>query len=203
MGGHNFFQTMNIFFIYTDLEAMADTFFITITDTLILAKTCFFIKNIKILKGLMNELKNDVFRPKTIRQFILVQVHLDTWKSIYYSYGSVVIGTGFFWCFIPLLDGSFRRHRLPFAAWYPYNTETSPFYELTYVYQTICFTYFFVGNLSVDSAITSLMMYTAAQCDIFCNKIQNMTPESDKIADFVKHHKKIIRNEYTVCLKNQ
>ncbi|RZC18441.1 odorant receptor 49b-like [Asbolus verrucosus] len=56
MGGHNFFQTMNIFFVYNDLEALAATIFITVTDLLVSLKMYFFVRNIGTLKKLMIKL---------------------------------------------------------------------------------------------------------------------------------------------------
>ncbi|XP_046745104.1 odorant receptor Or1-like [Diprion similis] len=46
---------------------------------------------------------------------------------------------------------------LPLNGWYPYNTFSSPFYEITFVYQTVTVVMCCVQNISIDGMIVGFM----------------------------------------------
>ncbi|RZC41406.1 7tm 6 domain containing protein, partial [Asbolus verrucosus] len=112
--------------------------------------------------------------------------------------GVMAFGTVFFWSIFPILDKSFKNYRLPFYAWYPYNTKTSPFYEITYVYQVFGTSFIALTNVCIDTLIASLNMYTGTQFDLLCDDLRNLyDPDeegiSKKLMTCIKHHKQILR----------
>ncbi|KAJ3663327.1 hypothetical protein Zmor_007618 [Zophobas morio] len=196
MGGNNFFQIMNIFFVYTDLEALASTIFITITNVQASVKMYFFIRNIGLVKKLIQLLNGPIFQPKSKQQINIVKPTLKLWKTVYVCFVAIVAVTTFIWSIVPLLN-DFQSRQLPLAAWYPYNHTVSIFYELTYMYQTIGLWYLAVANVDMDTLIVALMMYVVAQCDILCSDLKNLTNKkfgsvNKQITDCVKHHKEIL-----------
>ncbi|RZC42583.1 7tm 6 domain containing protein, partial [Asbolus verrucosus] len=194
MGGHNFFQLMNIFFVYNDLEALAESMFITATDSLISVKLCFFILNIRTLKELMMSLNSVIFQPKSVQQVELVWPRLNIWKKTYVIYWILVGTTVCVWAIFPFLSNSVKDYRLPFSAWYPYDTKISPFYEITYFYQVLGMSFRTVAALNMDTMIAALMMYTATQCDILCDDLKNLQKDFSEIfKGRVKHHQEIVR----------
>jgi hypothetical protein len=172
INGHNFFQAANIFFVYTDLEALSALIFVTITDVLASFKVYCFIRNIAILKRLL-------------------------------AFTTLVL-----WAIFPIMDGTVKDRRLPFSAWYPYNTKISPLYEITYLYQVISVWCLAIANLNMDTLIAALMMYIGCQCDILCDDMKNLrnSVESDfnrKLLDCIEHHKTILRYRVQVLWKRR
>jgi hypothetical protein len=199
INAHNFFQAANILFVYTDLEALTALIFVTITDVLASFKVYCFVRNIAILKRLMVKLDKQIFQPRNEKQRDLVRPNLNSWKYTYEAFYIPVVTTLVLWAIFPIIDGTVKDRRLPFSAWYPYNTKTSPSYEITYLYQVISIWFLAIANLNMDTLIAALMMYIGCQCDILCDDMKNLrnSVEDDfnrKLLDCIEHHKTILRS---------
>ncbi|KAJ3663374.1 hypothetical protein Zmor_007651 [Zophobas morio] len=194
VNGHNFFQTMNIFFVYTDLQALTALVFITITDLMALVKVYYFVRNMKQLKNLMVTLDEKLFQPKYFNQKLVFISGLNFWKFTYVLYHIPVVPTLSAWIVYPVLDGSAKDYRLPFSAWYPYNTKISPFYQITYIYQIVSIWFMAFSALNMDALMAALMMFVGAQCDILADNVKNLghTDYNTHLLECVKHHKKIL-----------
>ncbi|KAJ3663377.1 hypothetical protein Zmor_007652 [Zophobas morio] len=197
INGHNFFQAANILFVYTDLTALTAIIFVTVTDLLASVKVYYFVSNIGILKKLMVTLDGQLFQPRTLEQRSLVQPGLDSWKFTYVAFCVPVITTLILWAVFPIMDGSFREYRLPFSAWYPYNTKVSPLYELTYVYQIVSIWFLALTNVNMDTLIAALMMYVGTQCDILSDDVRNLGSRgvmefNTKLLNCIDHHRNIL-----------
>ncbi|KAJ3663323.1 hypothetical protein Zmor_007614 [Zophobas morio] len=197
MGSHNFFQTMNICFVYKDLEALAASIFITTTDVLVSVKMCFFIQNINIVKKVILSLNDDAFQPKSKKQVQMLRSSLNFWKLVYVWYFAMVGITSTIWLILPILTGTFQNKQLPLDAWYFYNTTTSPLYEITYVYQCVAIAFLVVSTINIDSLILAMMIYIIGQCDNLCDSLKHLEVNEKQnvhkwIIKCIKHHKKIL-----------
>ena len=195
---HNFFQAVNIFFVYTDLEALTAIIFVTITDLLASIKVYYFVRNIKQLKALMAALDTQVFQPRRLDEEHTFYYGPKFWRFIYVVYHFPVIPTLTAWTIYPVMDGSVKDYRLPFSAWYPYNSRISPYYEITYGYQVLCIWFSAFAVINTDSMITALMMFIRAQCDILNDSVKNLGSLSSadynsNLLQCVHHHRTIIR----------
>jgi hypothetical protein len=191
-GAHALSQILNIFVVYTDLENLAETIFITVTDVLTLVKAYYFVNNLKTLKQLMVILESEEFQPKDLKQENLVQPDVMFWKRVS---DALVVTVAFclsVWCSFPFLD---EKKQLPFACWYPFGTETSPKYEITYLHQVVSICCLATANLGLDTLISALMMFVGGQCDILCDNLRSLKVDNFCIefVKCVKHHKDILR----------
>ncbi|RZC36253.1 7tm 6 domain containing protein [Asbolus verrucosus] len=197
--GHNFTQALNILFVINDLEAVIGTIYISLTLSLAVIKTYYIIRNMKTLKQLMIIINSDIFQPKSEKQKKLVKSNLSEWKRFYVIFMTNCWNAVLLFSTFPILDKSVKEYRLPFMAWYPYNTKVSPSYEITYVYQCISLLFIATTNINIDTLIAALNMYIGAQCDILCDDLQNLQnddPSSDIDEGLMKcitHHKKIMK----------
>ncbi|KAJ3663367.1 hypothetical protein Zmor_007648 [Zophobas morio] len=198
MNANNAFQTAYICFIYTDLQALTAIFFVLVTDWLATLKIHCFIKNARILQRLMSDLEITEFQPRNDEQVDLVRPTLKTWKIVYQAYVAVTITAVLLYCLFPLVNGTFKEFRLPYWAWYPYDTKISPNYEFTYIYQVVSIAMLASVNINMDTLIAALMMYVAIQCDILSDNLKHV--KNDEDSQFVKeleyhvtHHKMILR----------
>ncbi|KAJ3663588.1 hypothetical protein Zmor_007835 [Zophobas morio] len=190
---------INMMFLLTDLQALTATICTMATKIVAVFKVYYFIKNIGTLKKLMDILMSDMFQPKNARQRDLVQPSLDEWKMVFWMLYITSSGAVFFFSSYPLVDGFFKEYRLPFAAWYPYNTNRSPIYELTYLYQVISITYIAIVNVDIDTLIAALNTFVGTQFDLLCDNLKTLQEKEteillvrDKLIRCVRHHKEIL-----------
>ncbi|KAJ3663340.1 hypothetical protein Zmor_007629 [Zophobas morio] len=200
MGLYNFFRVMNIFYVYTDLQVLTATIYLTVTDVTVLVKSCVFIRNVKTLERLILTLNCDLFRPKNQHQIELVYSGLKAWTVAYRLFWTLVFTCLFMWTVSPLTGPS---RQLPVPAWYPYDTKISPNYEITYVCQVISIWILATANMNMDSLIAALMMYIGTQCDILCDDLKYLpklvtkqgedeTEFNKKLVDCVIRHRTIL-----------
>ncbi|RZC31748.1 7tm 6 domain containing protein, partial [Asbolus verrucosus] len=198
INGQNFFQTMNIFLVFPDLEALAETIFVTLTELLASVKIYYFARNMGLLKKLMIELNSEIFQPKSDKQIILIKPSLFSWTVTYIVFWVPVVSTLFFWAIFPIMDGSVKVYRLPFSAWYPFNTKISPWYELTYIYQVISVCFLAIANMNMDTLIAGFLMYVGAQCDILCDDVKSLRGSlgcefAEKLVVCIQHHRILVK----------
>ncbi|RZC42322.1 7tm 6 domain containing protein, partial [Asbolus verrucosus] len=195
---HIFFQTINMFFILSDLEAMTGTIFILMTKILAVLKTYCLIKNMKMLKRLLTTLDSDQFQPKNLQQRDLIQPNLNAWAMIAISLRSFATVWLLSWCSFPILDKTYTEYRLPFLAVYPFDAKVSPNYELTYFYQFTATAYITLSNINIDTLIAALNMYIGAQFDILCDDLRNLSRDDSrdvyaKLKGCIHHHREILK----------
>ncbi|XP_068918317.1 odorant receptor 46a-like [Tenebrio molitor] len=164
-----------------------------ITNILATVKMYTFVVNMRVIKELLLVLDSFHFQPKSLEQVKLVQPTLQIWKKLYIVYSSVVGVNVLLWSIAPLLN---EGQRLPFVAWYPFSTESSPNYQIIYIYQVVCIWYITIANLNLDCMTYALMMYICAQCDILCDNLSLLggteTDFSTTLRECIAHHTKIV-----------
>ena len=194
IGVQNFTQIINIFFVYTDLEALAATCFILATNFLGLAKMLIFVRNLRSIHSILAILDSDEAQPKSKEQIKLVQPSLKRWKMSYFVFMSYVSSNLLLWLLVPLLS---EGYQLPLVSWYPFSVEKSPNYEIVFMYQVFSFTYISAANINVDAFLYALLMFIWAQCDILCDNLSHLDGDpaqfNQKLINCVKHHAKIVR----------
>jgi hypothetical protein len=193
--GPNIFQTANIVFIFDDLEAVISNIFLTLSELLSTLKAYYVVQNMTVLKQLMVSLNSDSFQPRNQRQLELVAPGLKFWKVNYVLYWTITLGAVFFLSTYPILDKSVQDYRLPFMAWYPFDTRTSPVYEITYCYQILGMACSAATALSVDTLIAALNVYIGAQVEILCDNVRHLRGDhfNEELVACVQHHKEIIK----------
>nr|CAI5819554.1 unnamed protein product [Callosobruchus analis] len=93
---------------------------------------------------------------------------------------SAVVSTCMIWAIFPLTDKSFKT--LPLPGWYPFNTKTSPNYEITYAYQIVCTTFNGVLNAAHDLYATGLIMIICSQLNILNDSLINIKSEAEELS---------------------
>ncbi|KAJ3663549.1 hypothetical protein Zmor_007802 [Zophobas morio] len=191
-----FTQATNLFFVLDDLIALTGTIYMLLIEILCAFKVYYIAKNMSIVKTLMTMLNEDLFQPRNVSQVALVQPNLDFWKTIYIAFMIMALGANIFWAAFPLLDKANEENRLPSLAWYPYNTNVSPFYEITYTHQVLTYTYICFTHINIDTFIAALNTYIYSQFDILCDNLRKLHFGGNVEANLVKcikHHWLILR----------
>ncbi|RZC32800.1 7tm 6 domain containing protein, partial [Asbolus verrucosus] len=192
---HVFFQTANLYFIIDDLKAVTGTIYVVLMCMSIVMKTYCLMKNMEMLKQLMITINSDLFQPKTLKQRILVQSSLNMWKTLVFTFWFLAAGCSFFWALFPVMDNTYKEYRLPFLAWYPFNTNRSPQYEFTYLHQVLAINFTSLANVNINTLIAALNMYVGAQFDILSDDLKSLHDvRADNLADVTKKLKKCIHH---------
>lgn len=139
----------------------------------IITKVFILIKNKKFLQNLPETLNGDSFQPKSKKQKVMVEPRLIVCHKLFKMYYWLVLVLAIFCLCLPFLNQS-DAHLLPFAAVYPFNHSVSPFYEISYIHQTIGLWYITAIGISTDILISSLNLYIYAQFTILCNNLEKL-----------------------------
>ncbi|EFA09170.1 odorant receptor Or1 [Tribolium castaneum] len=193
--GHLFFQAANIYFIRTNLEAVTGTIYVLLVESLVVFKVYHLVKNMAMFKQLLEILDTEMFQPKNKKQIVAIDETIHVWKTIYKSFLYTCFGTNAFWAIYPLLDKSEGGKRLPFLAWYPYNTTITPLYEITYVYQIVSVSFITTVHVNVDVLVAALNIFNGSQFEILCDNLKNLHngPVKENLIECIKHHKEILK----------
>ena len=197
--GHNFFQMVNMIYIFNDLHKIIQTTYVTLSEIAGLLKAYYVIRNMKTLKGLMVTLRSDLFQPKNAKQLAMIKPSFFFWRVNYFMYWMMSGGAIFFWSIYPVLDKTNNDFPLPFLAWYPWSTKMWPQYQLTYLYQIFGLLFIATTAISVDTLIAALNVYIGAQFDILCDDLKHIFDDdtgcdlNKKLIHCVHHHREIVR----------
>ncbi|XP_063925960.1 odorant receptor Or1-like [Zophobas morio] len=202
---HVFFQAINIYFMRDNLSAVVGIIYILLIKILSGFKGYYLIKNMGLLKQVLEILDDDIFRPKTPNQEEIIKSNVRFWKFVRMLYVSTCYGSNLFFGIYPLFDKSSEERRLPFLAWYPFDSKVSPFYEITYTYQMFAVVYNTSVHIHVDSLICVFNVYASCQFEILTDSLKNFGKESEKFAGenstmlvkCIKHHKSILEYDWT------
>ncbi|KAJ3635807.1 hypothetical protein MTP99_008683 [Tenebrio molitor] len=196
--GHIFFQVVNVYFILDNFEAIIGTIYILLVEMLGNFKIYYLIKNMRMLKQLLKILETDIFQPKTVEQKAAIDASVFFWKVIYQTLLIMCCGCNLFWALFPLLDKTTGERRLPFLAWYPYDTQISPLYEITYVYQIVSVGVITTIHVNIDALLAAINLFNGSQFDILCDNLRNLhnlaVPGgiNDKLIYCIEHHKQTL-----------
>ncbi|KAJ3648714.1 hypothetical protein Zmor_020493 [Zophobas morio] len=182
-------QTFKLLTNLTDMQVVAGTAFMVISCWLMLMKMFSIASNIQTLRKLLTILDDEMFQVRSNEQIENIAPSVKTWKLAYNLISGSIACSVIFWT----VD-SFRRRRLPFISWYPYNTTGSPLYEITCVHQLSSLSFAAYININMDTFIAVFSLYAAAQFDILCDNLKNLQPEvfREGLVVCVKHHRAIV-----------
>ncbi|KAJ3663642.1 hypothetical protein Zmor_007883 [Zophobas morio] len=169
-----------------------------LTELLGLLKIYFFTRNIQIVKQLLTTLDRKSFQPRTVQQKVLIEKDLKLWTQMYFTLSLCGIGALLFWVIFPILDGSYREGQLPFIAWYPFDFEVTPVYQITYIYQILSTSIVAISTINIDTLIAATNLFAGAQFDILCDNLKNLNLGEDdskykgKLKICFQHHQQIL-----------
>ena len=178
-----------------DLEVVAGTAFLSVSESLVVVKMFCLARNIKTFKGLLPMLDNDLFQPRNVNQIDLVTPSLNTWKFMNNLLGVIVTVAVSSYAVAPLLTGSAKKHQLPLLASYPYDATITPFFEITYLHQVGSIFILGICDANMDTFVAAFSLYAGNQLDILCDNLKNIRPGEFKkeLVFCVKSYGQIVR----------
>ena len=195
---HLLTQTIKLYMVRDDIEALAGTMYITLTLMLAAIKTFFVLVRMKIIKKCFVTLRtNYLFQPRNQNQQLIIQRSVDLWKIML----KVLLGafSGFtVFVLIPILINSGDK-KLPFLAWYPFRTDSFPAFAIACVFQFAFTTYLSLSCIFVDVLVCVFNMYIGCQFDLLSDNLRNLFMKDNTHAEArenlrrcILHHKDIL-----------
>lgn len=183
-------QTVMIFFILGDLNSLAASMFVLPEKYLVIVKIYKFINNRKQFQQILEEINSNEFQPNSRTQRDIAQKSLKQYKMLFIIFCGIVTGALFLAILYPLL-GAIGERKFFTLAWYPYNSKISPFYEITYLYQSISISILSEINANTDLIVSFLNIFVSCQLDVLCCKLRES--DEDDIIGCILHHQQILR----------
>nr|QMS80333.1 odorant receptor [Histia rhodope] len=194
------FQTIFIFQVWGDLEAVSEASYLLFTQACLCFKITVFQIKIPMLRDLLKQMNADIFRPQTLEHINILILQATRIKRFLLAFMVSSQITCGMWALKPLFDNAGKRE-FPFDMWMPVSSEYSPQYELGYGFQliTICMSaYMYFG---VDSVALSMVIFGCAQIDIVKAKILSIKSISNSVGTTKEHTRRIRKENYNKIIE--
>ncbi|XP_035741499.1 odorant receptor 13a-like [Vespa mandarinia] len=173
-------QTTNLYFIWGDFELVVENLSVgNMTTTIAILKTATFWSNRRTMKVLLSHMEND-------RREAQDEENVKKMMRIAVITRKIIAGSIIMCNFIVFTYVTLRTFLLPYTgrtlyyrAYYPYDTEIFPNFELTLIGQITAELYAANSYTAVDTFMAMLMLHVCGQFSILRKKLNQLCPESN------------------------
>lgn len=198
-------EIVNFFLSFDDVTKLSDATFLFLTHMCQMIKLCYFYLYKYKVYYLFNNLNKDSFKPNNWRQLKMLETSMTNTRIVYMIFVSLCVLTCFLWAIFPLIEEG--EMRLALASWYPFDTNTSPIFEIVYIYQIFSVTIGGTMNVTLDSVATGFMAHICAQFDILNDQLRHIREQSiENLIENKKSLKSVNKDgdyEYKMALENE
>lgn len=192
-------EMINIALSFDDLTKLTDASFLFLTHFAQIPKIYYFTVNYDRILNLLNSLNRDIFLPRNERQTKILANEMKFSVFYYKMFISMCVATVTLWCIFPLIDKK-ETMELPLSAWYPFSTDSSPVFEIIFIYQIIAVMIDGLTNVTLDMVTSGFMGHICGQLDHLNDALLHIREQA--IANLGKNDPKIIKNENCAIFKN-
>ncbi|CAH0715801.1 unnamed protein product, partial [Brenthis ino] len=140
--------------IWGNLPLMTGTAFILLTNLAQVLKCLNIVARRRTIIKIITDGSKDLSEEKSIEGRSIIESFNQETRQHQLCFFVITFLTAIGWA------GSAEKNKFPLRAWYPYNANKSPAYELTYVHQVFSIFTVSILNVSQDTLVTTLI----AQC---------------------------------------
>ncbi|CAH4031489.1 unnamed protein product [Pieris brassicae] len=162
-----------IFVVQTwgDWEAVADAVYVLFTQASLCCKIGVFHINYEGVRELCQQMNNEVFRPTCVVHERILQIRANNIKRLLLCFIGAAQMTCLAWgvAALPLFDNGSRK--FPFVMWMPVKSDSSPQYEIGFLFQELTICTSAMIYYGVDSVAFSMVIFACAQMEIIMEKI--------------------------------
>lgn len=156
--------------IFGQLEEMVDTLFLLLTHAMQCIKILTFVVHKEEVYKLLDCMKGDTFRPRNTRQFknaVKITAYTNVIAKVLVS---MVIACCLL-CGAKVLIEETGTRQLPVKASFPFNTDTSPRYEIISLYQIIILMMCGCANAAMDMTAAAFISQICIQLDVLSDTL--------------------------------
>ena len=163
VGIYYFCETINMISVLENWEEVTIDINLFMIHNVYNVKIYYLITKNAELKRLVKIMDDEIFKSQNAQEYSIGTKEMLVCKRNLLIQMMVGIVTIIFMILPPLI---YKNGQLPVNTWFPYNIHESPFYEIIYVYQSICIPIHCFTIFSTDGIYMMLMVYTCGQLDI-------------------------------------
>ncbi|XP_025266018.1 uncharacterized protein LOC105249981 [Camponotus floridanus] len=193
-------QLMDIILSVNNTDDFAENFYMTLTSIVCCYKMFSLLRNRSNIAMLIDILMKKPCLPIELDEIEIRQKfdRLIQKNTLYYA--TLVELT----CAFALVTSFFRDYRkdkLPFRAWLPFNYSSPMLFEIAYVHQSISLTAGSVLQIACDSLICGLLMHICSQIEIFECHLRKIVNNSHFLRECIMQHTCISKFAFMVNKK--
>nr|APC94237.1 odorant receptor 10 [Pyrrhalta maculicollis] len=129
-------------------------------------------RKLDLIKLILDKLNEPMFQPKCEEHLQLAKSLEHFYKTYNYSVTYLAIQTSLLFLIIPLWQD---EQTLPAKAWFPFEWEPSPNFEMIWVFQSVSVCIVTVNVACLTIYTTGIFMLIGLQCDYLCITFNNLT----------------------------
>ncbi|XP_077290279.1 odorant receptor Or1-like [Arctopsyche grandis] len=175
-------QIVDLWIVWGDIPLMTADAFLLFTNLCQAFKMINILLRHKNIEEIINLSDNLIKEYDMKEKKVIVKKYSNLAVKYLIFYFSITYIVNCLWALGPIIT---HTKKLPFAAWYPYDIEKSPAYELTYLHQTVAIIIAASLNIMKDSLVTGLMNKAACQMELLKYSLENISNNvAEKSSDF-------------------
>lgn len=172
-------EFINLTMSLHDLMKLTDGLFLFLTHFAQVFKLYYFYGNHEKIGNLLNSLNREIFKPRNEKQLKMIKSKMFYSKNTYVSFALLCICTVLLWAAFPLMDKKEGgKIGLPLSAWYPFDTDETPIFQIIYLYQIISVIMDAITNISMDTLASGLMAHICGQLDVLNDSFLNLRDQA-------------------------
>ncbi|CAL1676385.1 unnamed protein product [Lasius platythorax] len=193
-------QLMDIILIVDNADDFSDNVFVFVPMLLSCSKMFILLKNRKSIIMLINILMKKPCRPLTSEEM-----------EIFHKFdNSIQINTRRYTCLgtitslcilLTSLSTSFKKRKLTYRAWLPFDYSSTTLFFLLYIHQLISLLAAGFLNVACDTLICGLLVHICCQIEILTYRLRKIIFHSDILRDCIYQHYHIFRFAFLINVK--
>ncbi|XP_044258923.1 odorant receptor Or1-like [Tribolium madens] len=208
---------INMILVFGDIEKMSGASFLLLTHLVQISKLYVFIFHKSKVRRLIDSINREEFRPKNQEQYEYLVNDIRSSRLVTILFLFAGFATCALWAIFPFLNKKEKTVKLPLSGWFPFDTTKFPIFEFAFVYQTVGALVNGLGNISIDTFLSGIIMVVSGQLKILNNSLQTLKLDykaksrenRQKLIQNVIHHQGIIHfaqemtGLFTTCIMSQ
>lgn len=179
---------------FENLEELASTSYITMSCSACLWKIVLFNRKLSEIKTIIQDLSQEqCFQSKNKKQEDILKMGVKISQFFVSVVCFVATNCLLMYALMPVIT---QQRILPYKAWIPYDLTSEKLYIATYLWQNYIVFLISYVTCCVDSIFAILMLYIGLQCQIICDKIENLyqntTDLKQDLINCILHYQKVV-----------
>nr|XP_012230269.1 PREDICTED: odorant receptor 49b-like [Linepithema humile] len=190
-------QFMDLIMTVENADDFSDNFFVLLAMLISCCKLFSMLANRKNIIKFTNILTEKPCKPLKSNEIKILSkfdkhIETNTWRFVY-----LVIVT-FSFIVLTSLSLNFRKRKLTYRAWLPFNYSSTTMFYLTYSHQLLSL---FAGgflNVGCDTLICGLLVHISCQIEILAYRLREIMSSKNILPDCVRQHYNIFKLAFII-----
>ncbi|XP_043597826.1 uncharacterized protein LOC122574374 [Bombus pyrosoma] len=191
-------QILDIIINVENQDQFSDNFYITLVVFVSGCKLSIMLKHRESILSLIESLEREPFSPMNHEEEKIQMKFNKTNERIAICY-TILVEVAAIWIFVRAFLTDFKKRKLIFRAWLPYDYSELLPYTFTYTYEVATSLLCSCQNVASDTLFAGLLIQINGQFEILEERLRNIEEDSNYSAkQCVKHYQQIYKFSKTV-----